>query len=114
MKSHALVQDDTLLGEIRGLIEQAPQHVAQTANSALTLLHWRLGARIQREILPLKQPLEREYYAALCGIERWSVRTQSDRRGSPLYLRTAIAKKPEAWYWRESPSGLWPHQADPQ
>lgn len=48
------------------------------------------------EILPLKQPLEREYYAELCRVERWSVRTLRERIGSQLYLRTAIAKKPEA------------------
>lgn len=34
------------------------------------------------EILPLKQPLEREYYAELCRIERWSVRTLRERIGS--------------------------------
>jgi hypothetical protein len=45
------------------------------------------------EILPLKQPLEREYYAEMCRIERWSVRTLRERIGSQLYLRTAIAKK---------------------
>ena len=48
------------------------------------------------EILPLKQPLEREYYAELCRVERWSVRTLRERIGSQLYLRTAIAKQPEA------------------
>jgi predicted nuclease of restriction endonuclease-like (RecB) superfamily len=48
------------------------------------------------EILPLKQPLEREYYAELCRVERWSVRTLRDRIGSQLYLRTAIAQKPES------------------
>jgi len=46
-------------------------------------------------ILPLKQPLEREFYAEMCRIERWSVRTLRERIGSQLYLRTAIAKKPE-------------------
>lgn len=48
------------------------------------------------EILPLKQPLEREYYAELCRVERWSVRTLRERIGSQLYLRTAIAKQTEA------------------
>ncbi len=48
------------------------------------------------EILPLKQPLEREYYAEMCRIERWSVRTLRERIGSQLYLRTALTKKPEA------------------
>ena len=48
------------------------------------------------EILPLKQPLERDYYAELCCVERWSVRTLRERIASQLYLRTAIAKQPEA------------------
>ena len=154
------IQTDSLLAEIRALIEDTRRHVAQTANSALTLLHWRLGERISREvlqgqrasygeeilptlsaklvpeygkgfsarnlarmirfaeafpdpqivaslaqelgwshfveILPLKQPLEREFYAEMCRVERWSVRTLRERIGSQLYLRTAIAKKPEA------------------
>lgn len=152
--------DTALLSELRGLIEQARQHVAQTANSTLTMLYWQMGQRIQREvlkdkraeygeeilptlsaklepdygkgfsakslhrmvqfaaafpdenivatlsrqlswshfreILPLKQPLEREYYAEICRIERWSVRTLRERIGSQLYLRTSISKKPEA------------------
>ena len=44
-------KDQALVDDIRGLIEQARQHLAQTANSTLTLLHWKLGERIQREIL---------------------------------------------------------------
>lgn len=47
------------------------------------------------EILPLKQPLEREYYAELCRVEHWSVRTLRERIASQLYLRTAIARQPE-------------------
>ena len=35
-----------LLAELRGLIEQARQHVAQTANSTLTMLYWQVGQRI--------------------------------------------------------------------
>lgn len=44
-------KDQTLVDDLRGLIEQARQHLAQTANSTLALLHWKLGERIQREIL---------------------------------------------------------------
>ena len=148
-----------LLNDVRQLIEQARAHVASAANSAQTLLYWRVGERIRRdvlgearadygeqivstlstqlvqtygqsfglrslrrmvqfsevfpeaqmvatlsqqlswshfiEILPLKQPLEREFYAEMCRIERWSVRTLRERMGSQLYLRSAIAKKPE-------------------
>jgi len=148
-----------LLDDIHSLIESARQYVAQTANATLTMLYWRVGQRIRREvlkdgragygeeivatlsrqlvqdygkgfaekslrrmmqfaeafpeeaivatlsqqlnwshfveILPLKQPLEREFYAEMCRIERWSVRTLRERIASQLYLRTAIAKKPE-------------------
>jgi predicted nuclease of restriction endonuclease-like (RecB) superfamily len=48
------------------------------------------------ELLPLDKPLQRDFYAEMCRIERWSVRTLRERIGSQLYLRTAIAKKPEA------------------
>jgi predicted nuclease of restriction endonuclease-like (RecB) superfamily len=48
-----------------------------------------------RELLPLKQPLEREYYAEMCRIERWSVRTLRERVDSMLYERTALSRKPE-------------------
>lgn len=149
-----------LLGDLRQLIEQTRQQLAQSANSALTLLYWQIGVRISLdwlhngraaygqeilptlsaklvpeygkgfgarnlarmidfseafpdqqivatlsqqlswshfvEILPLKQPLEREFYAEMCRIERWSVRTLRERIGSQLYLRTAISKQPEA------------------
>ena len=44
---------------------------------------------------PSSNPLEREFYAELCRVERWSVRTLRERIGSQLYLRTAVAKQPE-------------------
>lgn len=43
--------DSALLSELRGLIEQARGHVAQTANSTLTILYWRIGRRIGVELL---------------------------------------------------------------
>jgi predicted nuclease of restriction endonuclease-like (RecB) superfamily len=153
------IANASVLSDLRLLIEQAKVQVAQAANSALTLLYWRIGQRIRLEtlkdlradygqqivstlstqlvreygqsfgvrslrrmvqfsevfpdeqivatlsrqlswshfveILPLKQPLEREYYAELCKIERWSVRTLRERIASGLYLRTALSKKPE-------------------
>lgn len=159
-KTEPALASGALLSELRGLIDSARRHVAQTANATLTMLHWHVGQRIHKEvlkngraeygeqilptlsaklvqdygqgfsarnlsrmiqffeafpdeaivatlsrelswshfieILPLKQPLEREYYAELCRVERWSVRTLRERIGSQLYLRTAIAKQPEA------------------
>jgi len=49
-----------------------------------------------RQIIYLERPLQREFYAEMCRIERWSVRTLRERIGSQLYLRSAIAKQPEA------------------
>jgi len=47
------------------------------------------------EILPLDLPLQRDFYAEMCRIERWSVRTLRSKISSMLYERTAISKKPE-------------------
>ena len=49
--AHITNIDAALLPELRGLIEQARQHVAKTANSTLTLLYWKVGQRIGRETL---------------------------------------------------------------
>ncbi|MDP3230986.1 MAG: PDDEXK nuclease domain-containing protein [Acidovorax sp.] len=155
-----LLNTADLLAELRGLIDQARAHVAQTANATQTMMYWHMGQRIGKEvlgsqradygqqivstlsaqlardygkgfnrsaltrmvkfaevfpdqaivatlsqqlswshfieILPLKAPLERDYYAELCRVERWSVRTLRERIASQLYLRTAISKQPEA------------------
>jgi len=147
-----------LAADIAGLIQDARQAVACAVNSGLTLLYWRIGQRIQqellqgeradygqqivatvaqqltrdfgrgfsysaltrmvklyeaypdqaivatlsqvlswshfRELLPLEQPLQRDFYAELCRVERWSVRTLREKIGSMLYERTALSKKP--------------------
>ncbi len=41
----------TLGEEVREMIRSARQQVAQVVNAGLTLLHWRIGDRIRREIL---------------------------------------------------------------
>ena len=48
-----------------------------------------------RELLPLKQPLQREFYAEMCRLEGWSVRTLQGRIDSMLYERTALSRKPD-------------------
>ncbi len=45
-------------------------------------------------LIPLKDPLQRDFYAEMCRIERWSVRTLRSRVDSMLYERTALSKKP--------------------
>jgi len=46
-------------------------------------------------ILPFKDDLQRDFYAEMCRIERWSVRTLRKKIDGMLYERTAISKKPE-------------------
>lgn len=149
----------SLLADIRGMIEEARAAVAATVNAGLTLLYWRIGQRINDDVLqgaraaygkglvatlaqelthaygggfaeknlrrmmqfaevfpdeqivvslirqlswthiiallPLKQPLQREFYAEMCRIERWSVRTLRRQIDSMLYERTALSRKPD-------------------
>jgi predicted nuclease of restriction endonuclease-like (RecB) superfamily len=47
-------------------------------------------------LIPVKDPLAREFYTEMCRVERWSVRTLRDRIGSMLFERTALSKQPEA------------------
>ncbi|MCK4306366.1 MAG: hypothetical protein KAY24_19145, partial [Candidatus Eisenbacteria sp.] len=83
-----------LLKDVRYLIEQARQRVAGAVNAELTGLYWRIGRRIQHdilhedraaygeqilstlstelswshfvEIIPLKDDLHRDFYAEMC------------------------------------------------
>ena len=48
-----------------------------------------------KELLPLEKPLQRDFYAEMCKVERWSVRTLRQKVDSMLYERTALSKKPE-------------------
>ena len=47
-------------------------------------------------LLPVKDPLARDFYAQMCQLEGWSVRTLRERVGSLLYERTALSRQPEA------------------
>jgi predicted nuclease of restriction endonuclease-like (RecB) superfamily len=46
-----------------------------------------------RELLPLDRHLQRDFYAEMCRIERWNVRTLRQKIDSMLYERTALSKK---------------------
>ena len=46
-------------------------------------------------LLSVKDPLARDFYAQMCSIERWSVRTLRERVDSMLFERTALSKKPD-------------------
>ena len=43
-------------------------------------------------ILPLKDPLARDFYAEMCRVERWDVRTLRQKIGSMLFERTALSR----------------------
>lgn len=150
---------DSLLEDLRNMIDQARQSVASVVNTHLIALNWQMGRRIHSEILkkkragygeeilatvsqeltkeygqgftlsslsrilkfaelfpdeqivatlsqqlswshfveilPLKEPLKRDFYAEMCRIESWNVRTLRAKIDSMLFERTAISKKPE-------------------
>lgn len=48
-----------------------------------------------KELIPITDPVKREFYIQMCILEKWSVRTFRERIQSMLYERTAISKKPE-------------------
>ncbi|MBY0281586.1 MAG: PDDEXK nuclease domain-containing protein [Alphaproteobacteria bacterium] len=47
------------------------------------------------ELLPIKDPVAREFYAEMCRLEGWSVRILQEKIHKMFYERTALAKKPE-------------------
>ena len=158
-KQKADAQPKILLTEVRELILSTRENVARAVNAGLTLLCWRIGSRIRREILHqeraeygaqivstlsrqlqpefgdgysekalrhmirfaeafpeaeivstlsrplawshfkeiiyLKNDLKRDFYAEMCRMERWSVRTLRKKIAGMLYERTALSKKPD-------------------
>ena len=47
------------------------------------------------ELIPLEDRLKRDFYAEMCRVERWSVRTLRHKVAHLLYERTALSKKPD-------------------
>jgi predicted nuclease of restriction endonuclease-like (RecB) superfamily len=152
------VKSDTLLKELRQLIEGSRERAAMAINALLVVTYWEIGHRIHTEILkseratygdeivptlsaqlvqefgagfstrnlfrmirfievfpcreivttlsaqlgwshfveiiPLDDPLQRDFYAEMCRIERWSVRTLRAKVQGLLFERTALSKKP--------------------
>jgi predicted nuclease of restriction endonuclease-like (RecB) superfamily len=52
-------------------------------------------------LLPLKEPLKREFYSELCRAERWSTRELKQKIDSMLFERTVLSKKPEVLIRKE-------------
>ena len=54
-KDELIEPSGALLAELRGMIAEAREQVAQLANAALTMLYWQIGKRISRDILGEKR-----------------------------------------------------------
>lgn len=57
-----------------------------------------LGWSHFRILISIADPLKREFYAEICKLERWSVRTLQDKVQSMLFERTTISKKTRDYY----------------
>jgi predicted nuclease of restriction endonuclease-like (RecB) superfamily len=64
------------------------------AEQSVSTLSSQLGWSHFVEIVPLKDELQRDFYAEMCRIERWSVRTLHQKISGMLFERTALSKKP--------------------
>ena len=157
--STALVVPQGLLQDLQHMIDQTRRSIAATVNSGITMLYWRVGDRIRKEILqgeraeygreivvtlsrqlvldygngfmdknlrrmiqfaevfpeeqivvslirqlswthfialiPLKEGIKRDFYAEMCRVERWNVKTLRSKIDSMLFERTALSKRPE-------------------
>lgn len=63
---------------------------AQIVSALTTQLNWTHFV----DLLPLNKPHQRDFYAEMCRIERWSTRTLRDKINGMLYERTTLSKKP--------------------
>jgi len=85
----------------RGYSEKQLRRMMQFAEAfpdqqiVATLLR-QLGWSHFTKLIPLKDPLQREFYAQMCRVENWSVRELGSRIDSMLFERTALSKQPEA------------------
>lgn len=83
-----------------GFSEKGLRHMIRFAEAfpdgrIVSTLSRQLGWSHFKEIIYLQQPLQREFYAEMCRVERWSVRTMRQKVGSMLYERTALSRRPD-------------------
>ncbi len=67
----------------------------------MSTLSTELGWSHFQELLCLEDPLQRDFYAEMCRLERWSVRALRERIRSMLFERTALSRKPAELVRRE-------------
>jgi predicted nuclease of restriction endonuclease-like (RecB) superfamily len=96
----------TLSGQLlteygRGFSEKSLRHMMRFAEvfpdgQIVSALMRQLAWTHFLSIIYLKDSLQREFYAEMCRIERWSTRSLQRKIDSMLYERTALSRKPEA------------------
>lgn len=67
---------------------------AYPAEAIVVTLSQQLSWSHFHALLPIKDPLARDFYAEMCRIERWDVRTLRQKIGGMLFQRTALSKRP--------------------
>ena len=83
------------LAYMQQFYEAFPQiQIVQTLSAQLSWSHF-------KHLIPMNDPLQREFYAQMSRIEHWSVRELASRIDSMLYQRTALSKQPEALIQKE-------------
>jgi len=65
----------------------ADSRIVHALSAQLSWTHFRL-------IVGLDDPIQRDFYAQMCRLERWSTRTLEKKIGGLLYERTALSRKP--------------------
>ena len=73
---------------IRSAETFSEQDIVSSTQRQLTWTHL-------KSLMYIKDPLERQFYAHLCGMEHWDTRTLDEKIDRQLYQRTAISRKPE-------------------
>lgn len=84
----------------RGFNEKSLRRMIQFATDfpdpkIVATLSRQLGWSHFVDLIPLKDPLKREFYAEMCRLERWSVRQLRERIDSMLFERTALSRQPQ-------------------
>jgi hypothetical protein len=90
----------------RGFSDKALWHIVRFAETfpqpeIVSTLSRQLAWSHFKEVIYLKDDLKRDFYAEMCRIERWSVRTLRQKIDGMLYERTVTSKKPEKLIRRE-------------
>ena len=84
----------------RGFGEKNLRRMVQFAETfpdaeIVAALRRQLGWAHFKSLIPMKDPLKRDFYAEMCRIEGWSTRTLQQKIDGMLYERTALSKKPD-------------------